>query len=694
MVLRDRPSGPARPGSAAGPRSAAGRPEADEVVRRDRHPVQLAAGRVAERGHDRRRRHDRWRARRSPWRRTGRPARAPRRTRDTTGGTSSDRRDQVVGERRVADAAVLELDLLHQRQARAPARCRPRSGPRTLRVQRRARRPARRRSGRPGRGRAPSSTSTTARSATKANADVDVALAVARRSRSSARWWYVGDGARDRPSAGSPSAPRAARRGSATARLAARRRRSSSSGATPTSSRPSRRSVSAGVDDDVARRRAPCARSARAPCTGPGRSRPRRCGSPRLGPSGPACSVTRRLRRVVEALAVGDVLEADARTRRRVGRLAAADVAGAARDSIGVAAAGSSGGAGSRHSVRSPRAPARCPGSTWPVGSTEPVCSGVAAAGARPGRCPSFAASASIARLVREADLRRAEPAHRAARRVVRVDDRALDPDVRHLVRPGGERRGVGEHRRATTTRTRRRRAAGGRRPRRAGRPASRRSRIQIRDGWRCTCAVERLLAARTPSSPDGPVRSASRQAWICTWMSSREPNAPPTPASVIRTFSSGRPRHGAICWRSTWSHCVFDVELDAAVLGRDRPARPRGRARAWSCIARLVVALDPRRRRARVRVAVHDVDVAQHVAEVVHLRRVGVERLAPCRSRPAAARSRRRRGRRPGGPAPASRRRRARPARPRSGRRPSASTGWSAELEAERRLARGRRRR
>ena len=86
------------------------------------------------------------------------------------------------------------------------------------------------------------------------------------------------------------------------------------------------------------------------------------------------------------------------------------------------------------------------PVSTWPVGRTEPVCSDVAQ--------PQLDAGRSRARrelvhrrLVREADLRRAEAAHRAARRVVRVDDGALDADVRHLVRAGGEGRGVDDDR-------------------------------------------------------------------------------------------------------------------------------------------------------------------------------------------------------------------------------------------------------
>ena len=51
-------------------------------------------------------------------------------------------------------------------------------------------------------------------------------------------------------------------------------------------------------------------------------------------------------------------------------------------------------------------------------------------------------------RLVREAGLHGAEAAHRAARRVVGVDDVGVDQRVRHVVRPAGERGRVGAHRR------------------------------------------------------------------------------------------------------------------------------------------------------------------------------------------------------------------------------------------------------
>src|SRR4029453_9879010 len=98
-------------------------------------------------------------------------------------------------------------------------------------------------------------------------------------------------------------------------------------------------------------------------------------------------------------------------------------------------------------------------------------------------------------------------------------------------------------------------------------------------------------------------------------WTSSREPNAPPTPARCNRTFSSGRARQGAICWRSAWSHWVDTyrsippssagtalsapgpagrhVAADPARLGGNGPSGPRAERRLV-LHARFVVALDP----------------------------------------------------------------------------------------------------
>ena len=58
----------------------------------------------------------------------------------------------------------------------------------------------------------------------------------------------------------------------------------------------------------------------------------------------------------------------------------------------------------------------------------------------------------------------------------------------------------------------------------------------------------------------------------------------PPTPASESRTFSSGRSRQGAICWRSTWSHWVATYRsTPPSSAGIARP--PSGPRAAWSCI-------------------------------------------------------------------------------------------------------------
>ncbi len=84
------------------------------------------------------------------------------------------------------------------------------------------------------------------------------------------------------------------------------------------------------------------------------------------------------------------------------------------------------------------------------------------------------------------------------------------------------------------------------------------------------------------------PVCSASMQAWICIERSSRPPKAPPTPARVIRTRSGGRPRLAAIWCAIDVQPLGGDVEIDAAVLARDRQARTRGRGRPGpACRAR-----------------------------------------------------------------------------------------------------------
>ena len=161
---------------------------------------------------------------------------------------------------------------------------------------------------------------------------------------------------------------------------------------------------------------------------------------------------------------------------------------------------------------------------------------------------------------VGKADLDRAEAAHGATRRMVGSHDIAVDDGRRG---PGTDRPRSTPRWRSppySTRRTRRRRAPAAPRPS----PARRRWlawwRYHIRAGWRCTCP--RKDSSREKSILTGrPVLSASKQTWICRLMSSRAPNAPPTPARVRCTclrrqtktrWRSGRDRHAATGSRLT----------------------------------------------------------------------------------------------------------------------------------------------
>ena len=78
-------------------------------------------------------------------------------------------------------------------------------------------------------------------------------------------------------------------------------------------------------------------------------------------------------------------------------------------------------------------------------------------------------------------------------------------------------------------------------------------------------------------------------------------------------------------------SHCVETYRsTPPSAAGIARPAS--GPERRLVLHRRLVVALDPDVRLRVLEVAVGDVDVAQHVAEVVDLRRVVLRALPPCR--------------------------------------------------------------
>ena len=60
-------------------------------------------------------------------------------------------------------------------------------------------------------------------------------------------------------------------------------------------------------------------------------------------------------------------------------------------------------------------------------------------------------------------------------------------------------------------------------------------------------------------------------QACVCIERSSRPPKAPPTPASVSRTFSGGEPQAGGDLTAVDVKPLRRHVQVDAAVLGRDR---------------------------------------------------------------------------------------------------------------------------
>ena len=73
-------------------------------------------------------------------------------------------------------------------------------------------------------------------------------------------------------------------------------------------------------------------------------------------------------------------------------------------------------------------------------------------------------------------------------------------------------------------------------------------------------------------------------QAWACIETSSRPPNAPPTPASVKRTFSTGRSRQAATWSRSTCSHWVA-IQRSTPPSSAGIASPDSGPRKAWSCI-------------------------------------------------------------------------------------------------------------
>ena len=295
-----------------------------------------------------------------------------------------------------------------------------------------------------------------------------------------------------------------------------------------------------------------------------------------------------------------------------------------------------------------------------PVGSASPGSSAFRSRSST-GSIPSSVGEPVHLRLAREARLHGAEAAHRAARRVVRVDRRRLDQRVVDAVRPERERRGVRGHR----GRARGVRAAVEQDPHAdAGEPAVAGRPVLAPDPRRMAMDVtgERLRAV--VDHLHRPVRCAARAASrgsASTGPRARRTRRRPRRGGC-RTCSGARPRHGATWSRSTWSHCVATwMSTPPSPSGTARP--DSGPRNAWSWIADLV---RPGRRRPRraspgrrggSRCA-DDVRPRVVAVAVTHRRAVRVERLllesrAPCRRPARAARTRRR-----------SRRARAAPAR------------------------------
>ena len=154
-----------------------------------------------------------------------------------------------------------------------------------------------------------------------------------------------------------------------------------------------------------------------------------------------------------------------------------------------------------------------------------------------------------------------------------------------------------------------------------------------------------------------------------CRLMSSRAPNAPPTPPSTSRTCSSGRPRQAAICLRSSCSHCVATCSSTPPPPWSGMASAASSPRNAWSCMPISYVpstTTSP----VDVGVAAHDALVAQHVAVGVDRRvRAGDRRLGVEQRLEHLVRRRRSR-RAPAGTSRGGRRRRRRPARRRSARR------------------------
>ena len=273
-------------------------------------------------------------------------------------------------------------------------------------------------------------------------------------------------------------------------------------------------------------------------------------------------------------------------------------------------------------------------------------------------------------RLVGEARLHDAEAAHRPARQVVGAHRPAVDRRrSAHLYGPWAWVMRVDQH---------------GRRRRRVGAAVEHEPGLDLDD-----LAVGGRRGGASRSSPGGggrgrgssprgcrrirtgrPVRSASRQVWTCRLMSSRAPNAPPTPPSVSRTCSSGEAEAGGDLLAVLVQPLRGDVQLDAAAAGvGDRQRRLEAEERLV-LHADLVGALDDdvagRRRVAAARSRWWRMTLPSGWIGGWRAvdRRLGVDQRLEHLVR------RRRSRRAPGGTSRGGRRRRRRPARRRSARR------------------------
>ena len=124
------------------------------------------------------------------------------------------------------------------------------------------------------------------------------------------------------------------------------------------------------------------------------------------------------------------------------------------------------------------------------------------------------------------------------------------------------------------------------------------------------------------------PVRSASRQVCTCRLMSSRAPNAPPTPPSVSRTVSGGRSEAGGDLVAVLVQPLGGDEQLDA---GAARVGQRQSRLQPEERLvlhAELVRALDDDLADERL-VAADDALMADDVAVGMDRRMAAVDRRA-----------------------------------------------------------------